>query len=80
MRPGGAIAFAVTSPGPVRVDIFDVPGRMVRTLRQGEVSRGLHELKWDGRSGSRYELAAALYFVRVKAAYGTTTHKIVFVE
>jgi glucose/arabinose dehydrogenase len=48
----------------VRVNVFDVHGRRVRTILDGEVSSGQHALFWDGRTLSGTEAPAGIYFVR----------------
>jgi glucose/arabinose dehydrogenase len=50
----------------VRVNVFDVHGRRVRTILDGEVSSGRHALVWDGRTLSGTEAPAGIYFVRLE--------------
>jgi hypothetical protein len=47
------------------VEIFDVQGRLVRTLRSGRLTAGSHRISWDGRTTERMEAAPGVYFVRV---------------
>jgi flagellar hook assembly protein FlgD len=46
--------------------VFDVHGRRVRTILDGEVSSGRHALVWDGRTLSGTEAPAGIYFVRLE--------------
>lgn len=52
-------------PSGIRVEIFDVRGRLVRALHDGIVGAGVHTLEWDGREEGKSEVAPGVYFVRV---------------
>jgi flagellar hook assembly protein FlgD len=51
----------------VTVGIYDVGGRLVTTLTDGERTPGRHELVWDGRGPGGQPLAAGVYWARVAA-------------
>jgi hypothetical protein len=46
-RSGGRIAFGVPIATAVTLQVFDLRGRLVGTLVDGEVSAGQHEVAWD---------------------------------
>jgi outer membrane protein assembly factor BamB len=52
---------------PVSLQIFDVQGRLVRTLVDGERDAGEHVAHWDGRNRGGTEVAAGIYFARLSA-------------
>ena len=79
-NPRTTIAFALPSSGRVDVDVFDLRGRHVRTLVAGSLDAGTHRTTWDGRDGSGRGAAAGIYFVRVRAAAGVTTAKMVLAK
>ena len=70
-RPSTAIAFTLGRPGPVKLDVVDVRGRLVRRLAEGTRPAGRHRIVWDGRDESGRRAAAGVYFCRL-AADGTT--------
>src|SRR5690606_9510207 len=43
------LRLALPSPERVQVEVFDVVGSRVRTMRPGELHAGLHEITWNGR-------------------------------
>ena len=65
---GGRAVFRFGLPraADVRLEIFDLEGRRVRTLLRGEQPAGWHELQWTGRVDGG-EVGAGIYFVRFKA-------------
>ncbi len=60
----------------VRAQVFDVSGRLVKTLVEGPMGRGTHDVRWDARG-----LPGGSYFFRVTTEDGQTTNtKIVLVK
>lgn len=55
----------------VHIDVFDMLGRHVRQLYQGQPAAGAVELRWDERSDAGTRIAAGLYLVRLKSARGS---------
>jgi hypothetical protein len=51
----------------VRVEVFDMRGRLVRTIFQGSRFAGVHTESWDGQ-GERGPAPSGVYFVRVSTA------------
>jgi len=61
---GANLRFALTRDERVKLDVFDVAGRHVATLVDGELGAGEHEVAWDGTtSGGR--AANGVFFARV---------------
>ncbi len=59
-------AFLVPAPGGrVRLAVFDVAGRRVRVLYDGQTVAGRHALGWDGRDDAGRRLASGVYFARL---------------
>jgi len=52
---------------PVRLNIFDVKGRLVRTLVDRPADAGMHTAIWDGRDRDGRTVASGNYFARISA-------------
>ncbi|MGH8897361.1 MAG: FlgD immunoglobulin-like domain containing protein, partial [Egibacteraceae bacterium] len=50
----------------VQVKIFDVSGRLVRTLADRMFEAGEHSLRWDGSDNDGRPVARGVYFTQVK--------------
>jgi hypothetical protein len=63
----GACCFRLTleAPGEVAIDVFDVTGRRVRSLRPGWRDAGVSEVRWNGRDDAGAPVAAGVYLARV---------------
>jgi hypothetical protein len=62
---------------PVRVQVFDVRGRLVRTLVDRVLDRGAHRVEWDGRDRAGNVTAAGVYFANVRAGEFERSQKVV---
>ncbi len=81
IRAAGTVAFSLPDQGPVRVTVFDLSGRRVRTLAAGEaMSPGPHRLVWDGRDDRGSLLGSGIYFVRVAAGGAVRTTRAVLLR
>ncbi len=69
------VAFEVTRPGPVVVEVVDVLGRVVRRRDLGAVPAGRREVALGGEG-----LPAGLYVVRVAAGEGRAVRRVVRVR
>lgn len=77
-RRATQIAFTPQHDGPLRIEIFAVNGRRVRTLFAGEATAGV-ELRstWDARSDAGAVSPAGVYFVTVAGREGNATSRLV---
>jgi hypothetical protein len=72
------IPYRVQVPGvSVRLRIYDLHGRLVRTLYEGSASTGRHTLSWDGRDDRHQRVAAGVYLADLETVAGRQTAKLV---
>jgi hypothetical protein len=79
-NPSTTIRFTLAAPQHVSVGIYDVSGRLVRTLISEVLPAGMHVVVWDGRDDSMAGAASGVYFCRIEAAEGVRTKKLVLVR
>ena len=79
-RAGAWIHFSLGQAGPAKLSVFDVSGRRVRELLQGEGMEGAQTLFWDGRDEAGRELASGVYFYRLQAGERSLTRKLVLIR
>jgi hypothetical protein len=61
------VRFTLAAAGPVRLNVFDLRGRLVDEILRGEVfATGDHTVNWDGRDGTGQAVAAGIYLIRVQ--------------
>lgn len=64
-RGSGTIHFRTLERARVVVEIFDVQGRRVRLLQDGELAAGTHDLVWDGRDDAGRTVVNGVYLARL---------------
>jgi hypothetical protein len=79
-RPNTTIRFALPSERQVDLRVFDLAGRAVKTLANGQLGPGLHTLVWDGTSDRGSRLASGVYFYRIVAGGDRAERKMVIVD
>ncbi len=65
-NPTTTIRFCIGVGGRTDVRIYDVSGRVVRTLVDGQLPAGEHEVVWNGRTNAGGGAASGVYFVRLE--------------
>ncbi|MEM6785640.1 MAG: T9SS type A sorting domain-containing protein [Bacteroidota bacterium] len=66
------VQYVLGSPGPVRLEVFDVAGRRVAVLADGAQPGGTHTLTWTPETW----LANGAYVVRLTAGAQTLTTRL----
>lgn len=66
-NPRTAIHFE-TPGGSVFLEIIDLSGRRVRTLADGQITPGAHQLIWDGLDDRGHDVASGVYMARLRGA------------
>ena len=73
--PYGVPALDGAARAPVRIDVFDVRGRSVRRLLEGEKAPGTYQALWDGRDDRGRPVQSGVYFFRLRVASDTHVRK-----
>lgn len=75
-----AISFGLPVEGNVRVNVFDMSGRLVNTLANEEMAAANHTLIWDGTDMNGNTVGTGVYFCRLEAAGQVLTQKMLKVQ
>jgi len=79
-NPTVAIPYTLAEAKDMEIQIYDVSGRLVRTLVHGAQERGEHSVTWDGSGERGVPAASSVYFVRMRAGAYFATQKIVLLK
>lgn len=74
-NPVTQIQFDVLRRSNVTIQVFDITGRLVETLINGEQPAGTHQITWNA---NRY--ASGIYLVRMSTDVGVATRKITLIK
>jgi flagellar hook assembly protein FlgD len=76
------IRYSISARGRVRLKIYDVSGRLVRTLVdrvQDPVATG-YEVTWDGTRNAGGRAGSGVYFYELDSPGFAATRKLVLIE
>ncbi len=76
-RGATLLRYTLPSAAPVRLELFDLAGRRVRVIEEGERSAGDHATQFDGSDADGRAVAAGLYFVRLETGGRSATTRLV---
>jgi len=74
-NPETVIPFSLAFPGRVAVRIYDVRGRLVRTVLDALKPAGVHAARWNGSTESGRRSASGVYFYVITYPDGHTSSK-----
>jgi hypothetical protein len=72
---GTSIGFSLTRPCRVKLQIFSVTGRLVRTVSDGPLERGAHTAVWNGLDSRGRVVPNGVYFCRLTGSDGAGATK-----
>jgi len=71
------IRYALPIMTKVSLKIYDVTGRQVRKLVDGDQEPGIYTITWDGKDDRNQNLASGVYFYRLETKEFKSTKKVV---
>lgn len=82
-NPRTEIAFELSPVGAsdaVRLDIFDLGGRRIANLLEGQLAPGRHSRTWTGTTDGGQAVESGVYFVRLTTVEGVRSEKLVLMK
>ena len=85
-NPSTTIKFTLPSPEdggstlPTSLKIYNVLGKVVRTLVDEPMTPGVHHKIWDGRDDQGNQVASGIYFYRLRASEFQDSKKMVLMK
>lgn len=79
-NPAAVVAYALPERAAVELAVFDISGRLVATLVDGDVGPGRHEVLWNGANDRGEHVASGVYFCRISALGEEHSRKMVLMK
>lgn len=70
------IAFNLPRPAPVVLEIYNLPGQLVRTIDGGIRERGRSQIAWAGLDEEGCKVSSGIYFYRLRAGEWSQTKRL----
>jgi hypothetical protein len=75
-----AIRFSVAARGHVELSIYDVGGRLVKTLTDKPMDAGLHTVVWDGMDSTGHRVGSGIYWSQLRVGDYVSNKKMVLLK
>jgi hypothetical protein len=75
-NPSTTIAFELPRAMDVRLSVYDIRGRLVRSLLDESLAAGANEVLWDGNNNSGGPVASGMYLYRLETPEGARTGRM----
>ena len=79
-KDGFTISYNIGQPGPVRIDLFDVTGRLIKRIADRWALPGAYVSEIDLAHDLKMVPAPGIYFVRIRAAERAQTAKLAILK
>jgi len=80
-NPATEISFYHAEPGRVSLGIYDVNGKLVKSIYSNEhLGTGLHTTVWDGKSNTGLNVVSGIYFVNIRMEDCSQTRKLILLR
>jgi len=83
-NPLTVVPFAVPGDGHstahVTISVYDVDGKLVKTLVDADVPAGKREARWDGRNNLGERVASGVYFIRMNVGSKSASIKSILLR
>ena len=79
-NPTTRIDYSLQQSTDIDLSVYDVAGRLVKTLYNGTQTSGNHFEVWDGTDNSGKAIASGIYFSRISHSKGVETSKMLLLK
>jgi hypothetical protein len=79
-NPETTILFSLDNNGLVKLVIYDVLGRKVKTLADSKYPTGEYSILWDGRDEDQNQMPSGVYFIKLETGNSSQIRKMLLVR
>ena len=79
-NPTTTILYDIPRSGEVRIAVFDIQGRLVRSLATMTQQAGTHSVVWDARNDGGVAVSSGAYFCRIDFNNAVLVKKLILLK
>lgn len=79
-NPITTISFDLPEPSHVKLEIFDITGRKVATIKNNLMTAGTHTITWHGRDDRKQPVASGVYLYRLTTDHTVLSKKMLLIK
>jgi hypothetical protein len=80
VRDEAAVSFRVAEEGAVKLTVYSLNNKSIRTLLSERYQPGAYTIKWDGKDDAGNRVASGMYLVRIQIGTRESTARIIVNE
>jgi hypothetical protein len=74
------IRYSLPAESKVSLSIFDISGRLIKTLVNQKQSSGIYSISWDGKGNQEKSVPSGVYFYHLKTDNHQTTNRAIIIK
>jgi hypothetical protein len=79
-NPSTSIAYEITEPGHVQLNIYNIKGELIRTLVDAPQTAQSYTVTWDGTDNVGNPISSGVYFYQMQSGKNTSTRKMLLMK
>ncbi|MHA2099207.1 MAG: T9SS type A sorting domain-containing protein, partial [Candidatus Kariarchaeaceae archaeon] len=79
-NPTTTISYSLPVQSRIKIQVYDITGRLINTLLNTDQNAGKHHIIWNGRNSSNKQVSTGIYFLRFDAGVYTNTIKMMLLK
>jgi hypothetical protein len=79
-NPTTSIRVQVAESSTAQLIVYDMLGRMVKTLHNGALDAGSHQFEWNGKDASGAEMPSGMYIYRFESGVSTVSKQMLLLK
>jgi hypothetical protein len=79
-NPTTTIEYQLPKAGSVDIKIYDMNGRLIRSVLSRRQEMGIHSLRWDSRNDAGTPVASGMYFYQVRFDNSVLSRKMLLLK
>ena len=79
-NPETTISFSLKEPAKVAINIYNIQGKLVKTLVNEERTAGHYTVIWNGKDSNGRNVASGVYYYRMTAGKYSNTRKMIMLK
>ena len=79
-NPSTSIEYEIPKAGVVKITIYDINGRLIKTIIRQHQAGGSYQVQWNSQNEHNVKLASGIYVYRIKFGDSIISKKMILVK
>ena len=79
-NPSTSISYDIAKTGQIHLAVYDLNGRLIKTLKNGETKRGYYSVIWEAKDENSVGVSTGIYFIKLTSISFLETQKVLYLK